>query len=147
MDPISLENPMLSEDFSSETNFADVEDRSCLFILQNLCCNPKYIRHRIFKENPRCRIEKTPLSTTFGCARLGPSVPDRPAKLDYTFYSNKKLSIFPNKIFSKRTPVEGFTDSETDDSTISSGMYEYMDFIPEPTTFRGLRIGLIYDIS
>ena len=45
------------------------------------------IRHRIFLENPRCRIEKTLLSTTGGCARLGPSVPDRLAKLDYTFYS------------------------------------------------------------
>jgi len=51
------------------------------------------IRHRIFKENPRCRIEKTLLSTTECCARLGPSVPDCPAKLDYTFYSNKEYHI------------------------------------------------------
>ena len=35
---------------------------------------------------------------------------------------------------------EGFTDSETDDSTISS---VYIDFIPEPTTFSGI----IQDIS
>ena len=43
---------------------------------------------------------------------------------------------------------EGFTDSETDDSIISSeSLYEYIDFIPEPTTFRGRRIGLIQDIS
>jgi hypothetical protein len=43
---------------------------------------------------------------------------------------------------------EGFTDSETDDTTISSdSLYEYIDFIPEPTNFRGRRIGLIQDIS
>jgi len=56
------------------------------FLITNISHN-QAIRHRIFKENHRCRIEKTLLNTTEGCARLGPSVPDRPAKLDYTFYS------------------------------------------------------------
>jgi len=105
MDSISLENPMLSEEFSSETNSTDNEEQSSKsFMLQNLCCNPKY---------------------------------------------NNKLSIFLKKIHSKRVPEElgvneGFTDSETDDTTISSdSLYEYIDFIPEPTNFRGRRIGLI----
>ena len=40
------------------------------FLITNISHN-QAIRHRIFKENPRCRIEKT-LS---------------PTKLDYTFYS------------------------------------------------------------
>ena len=38
------------------------------------------------------------------------------------------------------TPNEGFTDSETDDSTISMGMYENIDFIPEPTIFTPLNM-------
>ena len=163
MDTISLENPMLSEDFSSETNdfvlrpasFVSFPTPSAIENIPFVAGFPK----GILDNESRKRLE--PRS---GSVRFTP---------DYTFYSNKKLSIFSKKIFSKRTPewrlngmfpvvkdgevgrklscrendvgrspesFEGFTDSETDDSTISS---VYIDFIPEPTTFSGI----IQDIS
>jgi hypothetical protein len=127
MDSISLENPMLSEEFSSETNSTDNEEQSSKsFMLQNLCCNPKYNKKlSIF-------LKKIHDDSAYATSSV-----------------RKSPTASPIFIPSKRVPEElgvneGFTDSETDDTTISSdSLYEYIDFIPEPTNFRGRRIGLI----